>query len=388
MGAKLAGRAGGFNVGLLNIQQDRSQTSDSTNLTVARISRNVLEESTLGFIATHGDPLSGDKNALGGADFNYRNSELIENRVVAGNLWYQNTFSGDDDYDHSEKAWGARIVYPNDRINWQVAYRELDDEFDPALGFVNRRNIRRIDGSWRHRHHPAAGRVRTVDSKVTTLAVYDRVDDALEGWNVIFTPAKVTTHYDDSISLDLIQIFDKVEQPFFIVPHVGLRRGKYTAPSALLRIATSPNRPLRFNLTVRGGGFYDGQVIRVNPFVEWRPSEHFLFSFEWNDRWWLNYRGHNQVDGAPTETTRQVDFLTRTARLRVVINFTPDASWSTVNQYDNFSNQISAQSIFRWIIEEGNDVYLVLGQTLDATPHAPRVGRNEPIARVSWTYRF
>jgi hypothetical protein len=49
---------------------------------------------------------------------------------------------------------------------------------------------------------------------------------------------------------------------------------------------------------------------------------------------------------------------------------------------------MSAQSTFRWIIKEGNEVFIILGQDFDATPHAFRVGRTEPVAKLSWTFRF
>ena len=49
---------------------DESDEVDGNNLGVARVAYNLLEESTIGFVATAGDPRSDEDNYLVGFDFN------------------------------------------------------------------------------------------------------------------------------------------------------------------------------------------------------------------------------------------------------------------------------------------------------------------------------
>ena len=75
-GGKLTGRAGGFDIGVLGIRQASFQGLDESDLFVARLSRNIFEESNLGFMLTSGDPDSDLDNTLAGVDFRYLNTRL------------------------------------------------------------------------------------------------------------------------------------------------------------------------------------------------------------------------------------------------------------------------------------------------------------------------
>jgi hypothetical protein len=62
-------------------------------LSVARAAYNVLDESRVGVIATHGDPAFNRDARTVGADFNYRTSHLFGNRVLLGSAWVLGTSS-------------------------------------------------------------------------------------------------------------------------------------------------------------------------------------------------------------------------------------------------------------------------------------------------------
>ena len=66
-GAKLTGRVSNFNLGALAIRQEEFGDLTAQDLFVARASMNVLDESAVGLIMTHGDPTSNDTNSLVGA---------------------------------------------------------------------------------------------------------------------------------------------------------------------------------------------------------------------------------------------------------------------------------------------------------------------------------
>ena len=76
LGAKVTGRVGRWNIGVLDIQQDEFQGVDSTKLFVGRLSANILAESSIGMIVTNGDPRNNLDNSLFGMDFRYRNTRL------------------------------------------------------------------------------------------------------------------------------------------------------------------------------------------------------------------------------------------------------------------------------------------------------------------------
>ena len=400
-GGKLTGRIGRFNIGALNIQQDGNEGVRDTNLSVLRVSANVLEESKVGFIVTHGDPLSNDSNLLGGLDFNYRSNDLVPGRVFATSVWVQQSFSGtsEGEYPDRSTAFGGLISYPNDKVNWRFGYEELQQGFNPALGFANRTDIRFYAFNYRYRFRPTDSAIHTLDVRSNGNLTTDR-NNIVRSGKISFQPFKISNQIDDSIELGVTHMYENISDPFFITGHIGVPDSEYHFASVHLDLKSSRNRKLRGSLTIGYGGFYDGTGVRIAPTLEWRPSPHFLFGVDYDERQFFGVRAcSGAVDGLgdPLEcarnlsgdsTIRNTDFATRVGRFRVQINFTTDISWETFAQYDNVSDQVAAQSRFRWIIEEGRDLYLVVGQDFDASPGDFRVGQTELVVKLRWTLRF
>lgn len=51
----------------------------------------------------------------------------------------------------------TRVRFTDDRdhrVNWRLSAREIQENFNPAPGFVNRRGIRQYDGAFRYRTRP------------------------------------------------------------------------------------------------------------------------------------------------------------------------------------------------------------------------------------------
>ena len=385
VGGKISGRLGRFNIGVLDILQDSSGEVDSQNITVARVSANVLEQSTAGIIFTHGDPQANSKNSLVGTDFNYSTDSFRGNKTLNANAWFQQSFSSAAS--GREGAWGGQVEYPNDIVNWKIKFKEIQENFDPALGFVNRSGIRRYDGEWRYRIRPTKSVFRTVDQKIAGSLVTNR-DDEIESGNVFYTPISLSTQIADEFDIQLVHLHERVNEPFFVVPDVGIPTGSYHFPSAITNIRTSRNRKLRLVFTAGVGGFYNGWGFRVNPVIQWRPNAHWFLSAELDERSFYDMKGHTQnPDGSPGPV-RKVDFIARVARVRVNIAFTPDLSWNTFVQYDNVSDDMAVQSRVHWIIQEGREVFLVLNQDLETAGGEFRQKSTESTAKITWTFRF
>ncbi|MBY0401514.1 hypothetical protein K2X89_14550, partial [Myxococcota bacterium] len=211
-----------------------------------------------------------------------------------------------------------------------------------------------------------------------------------------FSPIRLTTQIEDLLELKFVYLYDNVPQPFFITKHIGVVPDKYHAFSGIIEYTMSQARPLRLKVASGVGTFYDGAGVRFAPQIEWRPNRYLLMSIEYDERF---FWGFDACKGSTIGTTnctadaqepfrRNTSFETRLVRLRFQIAFNTEIAWSTLVQYDNLSNGLSAQSRLRWIITPGREFFLVVGQDFDATPGDLRVRKTQPVAKLRWTFRF
>src|SRR5262249_32927175 len=108
-GGKLSGQYGDIGIGALSVLTDGTGTTrDRQVLSAARITAPVFGESKVGIVFTNGDPSGLSKNTVGGADFQYLNTNITPGKVFGADVYYERSFSdtrGDDD------AFGVTLNY-------------------------------------------------------------------------------------------------------------------------------------------------------------------------------------------------------------------------------------------------------------------------------------
>jgi hypothetical protein len=411
-GGKLTGRSGPINMGFLGVHQ-KSQNHvgseddvDARTLGVARVKMNVLEESTVGLIATYGDPQSDDGNWLVGADANYRTSKLFGDKVFQAHAFFQHSHTtgagatcerdnnqGERDCD-SEAAYGLRLVYPNDRINWEFIFHDIQEDFNPALGFVRRGNAKRYRGFFRYRWRPETW-IKTIDNNSfgAILTESDRPERITE---VFFreTFAQVETLVGDMAGAYYQLQMQREQDSRRVFDNFSLENGKYWFSTGGLFVEATKSRELSGRLEVFGGEWYDGYRVGVLPRVEWRPTRQLLFALSYSHtrHWGLDRLGassslcnvDSDVDPAPCGNS----FTVRIATARFELQLSPDISWNNLVQYDNGSDEINVQSRFRWTITPGSDLFLILNQGFIDEGNSFDAGRTEPLVKLAWTFRF
>lgn len=354
-GVKLTGRAGRFNIGVLGVSQDgfegRNGTVDPSDLFVGRISANVLAESSVGMIVTDGDPRSNVGNSLAGADFRYRNSRLESGRILEGAAWFQQ--SDTEGLDSDQSAFGFRIAAPaSEGFSGAVEYEVFEENFSPALGFLNRENVerKRIWGS--HRYRPVGHAwIRDVQQFLSFQDFRNNRTGEVETQNIFFRPARVTNHRGDQYGLMFRHEREVLTRPFEISEGVVIQPGDYTFSGVQYDLQLSGERTLAPTVEITTGEFYDGDWLQIDSSLDWRPSS----------RWFVGL-GYQYSDiELPAG-----DFTTRLIRLRANLAFNARWSWVNLIQYDNVSGTAGINSRLRWNPRAGENLYIVLNHESEA----------------------
>jgi hypothetical protein len=364
-GIKVTGRAGIWNVGILGIVQEEYEVQaesvdpegvevvDATNIFVGRLAANVLAESTAGFIFTSGDPRSNLDNQLFGIDFNYRNSRLSGGKRLDADIWYQQSDTEDESGD--DAAFGITVNYPSQTgLRGGLSFVEIQDKFNPALGFVSRSDIRRVasDVAYTHRYTD-----RYIDNIVLGVDFQrvNLIDGELQSQNLVLRPLEIQNWIGDELQISHRIQKENLQEDFEIEDGVFIPAGEYEFADTEISIRTSNARSVDFELELRSGDFYTGTIKSAEVEFAWRPSKHFLAS--------LSY-GVDFADLPEGEFDRRVT----SANLTTV--FSNELSWVNLIQFDNESNDLGIDSRLHWAPEAGRNLYFVLSHNM----HRDEVG--------------
>ncbi|MEL6859863.1 MAG: carbohydrate binding family 9 domain-containing protein [Pseudomonadota bacterium] len=371
-GVKLSGEYAGFEIGALSTLTGEVDGIESQNLSVARVTRDVLGHSRIGFIGTSGDPTGATENSLLGVDYLYQDPSFLGGGRLDVDLFYQRTFSdtfGDDD------SMGARIDYPNDKWNWTLEYRQIGEDFRPALGFVNRANSKTYEGNWHRRFRQSSGPLRwwQISSEHERVT---RLDGELETREdeVAFT---VETAGTDEISATIFDVEERVFEPFTLPNDLVVPAGTYDNDGAAFNFRTSRTRPYGMEISFEARDFFGGEAEAIDIELLARPSR------------FLDLQASYSREDI---TVPAGDVIVEVGSLDAIVNLSPRLSVSTQTQYDNLSESLSFFGRMRWELRPETELFFSFAH--GALIEGSDFGRNfrsiqsRSIIRLGNTYRF
>ena len=360
-GVKLTGKARRTDIGVLNVRTRAIPGVTANNLFVGRVRQNFLEQSYVGAIFTGGDParttaashpLEAPARAMSttmGADLRLATANFLgSGRNMVVNAWGLKTNrSGVAD---KNASYGFAAHYPNDRFQGQVMWREIQENFDPELGFVQRSNVRmlRVGASFNPRPDPSSGIQQMYHDVFYTR--FTRLDNGLvETWKLYFT--LVDWHFMSGDSLhslfDLNPTYERLFEPFEISPGVVLPPGEYRFTPMRIFFTSAQKRKLQGSFGLTFGNFWSGQAKTIQTGLRYQLPPKFIISVNSNQTF---------------ANLPQGNFVARIWSMRVDFNISPFLSFANLAQFDNRSGNLGLQSRVRWTLEPGNDVFFIFGQ--------------------------
>ncbi|MCP4977133.1 MAG: carbohydrate binding family 9 domain-containing protein, partial [Maribacter sp.] len=319
-GAKLNGRIGktafgGMGVRTKSFDSD-GQSFDATNMGVMRVRQNVLRESSVGFIASVGDPLNREGSWMSGADFTFQTTRFNGDKNFIAGAWALYTDRADLMEDKS--AFGFKIDYPNDKWDIAMVYSRIGEQFDPSLGFVPRKGVHymRLGGTFAPR--PKWPWVRQMFNQL--FATYIRnIDDGWQSYSVFTAPINWRLESGDRIEANVRPVGENILVPFEIAENVTIPEGEYHFMRYRLEAEFAAKRKLNGQATWWFGSFYEGHLDELELQLNWNPTA--LLGFELN--------GIRNIGRLPWG-----DFEQTLAGSRVRFNVNSDLQLNSYLQYD------------------------------------------------------
>ena len=348
-GVKLTGKAGRTEVGVLNVRTRDGAGVEDADMFVGRVRQNFWEQSYVGALVTAGDPERPQSANTLGADMRLATSNFLGgNRNMVVNAW--GLKSNNEGVEDKNGAFGFAAHYPNDRFAGQIQWREIQENFDPAMGFVQRSNVRmlRLGGSFNPRPSRRTGIQQMFHDVFYTR--FTRLDNKLvETSKFHITIADWHFNSGDSMHglFDMSPTYERLFEPFEISPGVVLPAGEYRFTPIGFNFVSAQKRPLQGNLGMSFGNFWSGTAKTVTAGLRYQLPPKFTISLSTNQTF---------------ARLPQGNFVARIVTSQINYNVSPFLSFANLIQYDNRSGNLGLQSRVRWTLDPGNDLFFIFGQ--------------------------
>ena len=371
-GGKINGRLANTNVGALVIG-----TGDKPNvvgapalMAVGRVKQNIWEESSVGAIATAGDPLGRNGSWLAGADFTFATSRFRGNKNLSAGVWGLAT--GRDDLGADASAHGFRIDYPNDLWDLNVVYKRIGQDFDPSLAFVPRRAVRLFNAQTNNRTRLARGPLQQLTHQFQPFVATD-LSGTWESYRALFAPVNWRFRSGERFELNANPTGERLAAPFEVARSVVIAPGSYRWWRYRVEVGTAQKRRFYTQLTWYFGGFYDGQLGQ------------YIWSGTWNPTPLVTVELSGEHDRGRLPAGR---FTQTVAGTRLRINLSPDLSIATYVQYDTTSESVGTNTRLRWTLLPVADLFVVYNHNVRSLLDRWQLDSNQLLVKLQYAWRL
>jgi hypothetical protein len=357
-GGRITGRVAGLQVGLLNIQTAAleaenvltgalQQVAPPNNFGVLRIYRESPTRSRIGAIATTrintNDPddrsltFGVDGRLAIGQDFTFDAWAAVTETPSAA----AETRTGFAD---GEYAFSGAARYVS--RDWQLSaeYRQIGDEFNPEVGFVNRLG-------YRHANARVLRHLRTPD--IPWFREFRPHVSWNQFWNLDGFMQSYLVHFDNHFAFHNGAFFqlpglnltgEGLEQPFEIRDGIAIPAGTYHNVDWEFRANTNRGAPLSLSGGWDWGGFYSGTRFGPTATVAYRSGDRIAVSLQGN---WFDVR---LAEGS---------FTTAVFRFTGSYSFSPRIFLQSSIQYNDDIEDLSSNIRLTFLERGGSGLFLV-----------------------------
>jgi hypothetical protein len=368
---------GSHDVGVIHVRtgDDDDAGMIGEDFTIARVRRRMLTQSYVGLIYTRRDPggLAGASHTSG-MDFTLATSRFLGNQNISASGYFLH--AARPGLQSGNNGYGFYISYPNDLWNGAIGGRQIERNFDPAVGFVNRRDYRRLNPRLTFGPRPRNHRyIRQFQFGVTS-EIYTDLDNQLLERSMEFQVLQVNFHSNDNFGFTVTPNYERLTEPFAISRGITLPTGaEYRYTRVGFGGQTANRRPVSVGWRIERGGFYSGDRQQAVLSLGLRAAPGHILSL--NAEW-------NEVQLREGRFTSNVYRITADTHLSPLLNIVNNI------QFDTVSRVAGWQSRFRWILRPGNDLYFVYTHNWLEDPLVDRFQTLDKrlASKILYTYRF
>ena len=174
--------------------------------------------------------------------------------------------------------WSIRTIWSR----WSLLWRDVQKNFEPALGFVSRRNVRllRVGGRYNPRPKDFLGIQQMFHGVFYNR--FTRLDNGeVESWN-LFLVSPIDWHFKSGDTLHALFspdiTYERLFAPFEISRAVFLPPGEYRFTRWTTNVATAGKRRLQASVKWLTGTYWSGHADELQTTLSYKIPPRFIIS--------------------------------------------------------------------------------------------------------------
>ncbi len=343
-GARLSGRQNNTNVALLSMftEEIDSRGIPANNFTVARLNQQLDRRTTFGgsYIARYGI----------GLDTANRNSVIsADTKIGIGNKAQITGFiakSETPQLDGRDVSFQIKPQYEWNGLNVLMGYTEVQENFNPEVGFLGRGAFRKpeflILKQVRPKNPNWLGGMLELRPHISYRGFWDFDGNQVTGFLHVDNHWEWKSGFEVHTGVNFTQ--EGVLNAFEISDGIFVPVGEYENREAQIIVITNPSKPLSISTRHVIGGFFNGNRAANSLTLRARTGDKFNSSF-------VYIRNDISLEGG--------DFSTDIFRGRLTYSFTPRVSLTSLVQYNSVTDVWSLNMRFNALQSSNTGLFVV-----------------------------
>jgi len=344
-GARMSGKAGQYNLGVLNMQTDEVVGGTAANnYTVASLSRELPNRSSIGALFVN-RLATGD---LAGED-DWNRTYGFDGKLGIGEPFTLSGYAARTDtpgLEGREHALNLRGEYQKRQGRVWLGFTEVGDSFNPEVGFLTRDDYRNLETGFFLNIRNDISWLRELRPHITYRGFWDF--DGFKETEQIHFDSHVDFENGAFFSPAFNRTVEGLTEPFEIYPGIVVPPGAYSNWEAAWRWNTNLARPLSYEGGLDYGGFLSGDRRGYENTVNFRYKSKVITSLTWR---------YNDID------LLEGSFVTNLGQFKASYNFTSFIYLQALVQYNDRVDAWSSNVRFSWLNTAGTGLFLVYNDT-------------------------
>ena len=360
-GSRLFGQFKNNSFGMLNIHTNNNDNNLSTSYSAFRLRKDIRSRSTFGAIFTNVSN-SEINNSVFGIDAQARfwgNSSI--------SLWHSHV--QDSRYNNFPKASMIKIDLRNDKFFFTTGQHRVDENFDPLLGFVQRKNMIGTGaiGGYTPRIGSGNDLIRQLAFSIYLRDVKNQ--SRIKETGVVQFSFDAFFENRDKVGFKFFKNTEILSNSFELANGIKIEKGSYDDLGFAFNARSNQSRTFWGDLNFTRGNYFGGGKTSLIGSVGRRFSNHLTIyaSINQNNIEINNSRFSANIYGLSSE---------------IAIN----KKWfiKTLFQYDNFTNISQIYIRLNWIHTPGSDLFVVVNEKYNHTDISQQLLQNTIVMKLTY----